>query len=140
NQAIETAGIRFGTRGLQRAYKPRPGLSHVDCSVDWIDGACLILRRSALDETGNFDERFFMYSEDEDLCFRLRQRGWLVCFCGAGSAFHHGAASSRLNKTAMLGRFYESQMLFLAKHRSQRSPFLYAAIMKAVLIIKHRLA
>src|SRR6185503_19393574 len=116
NQAIETAGIRFGTRGLQRAYKPRPGLSHVDCSVDWIDGACLILRRSALDEVGLFDERFFMYSEDEDLCFRLRERGWLVCFCSAGTVIHHGAASTEPARLSMLRQFYVSQLLFLSKH------------------------
>src|SRR6185503_16543142 len=136
NQAIETAGIRFGTRGLQRAYKPRPGLSHVDCSVDWIDGACLILRRSALDEVGLFDERFFMYSEDEDLCFRLRERGWLVCFCSAGTVIHHGAASSEPARLSMLRQFYVSQLLFLSKHFGRSSVFFYAIAMKTVLALK----
>jgi GT2 family glycosyltransferase len=96
-----------------------------------------MLRRAALEEAGIFDERFFMYSEDEDLCFRLRQRGWLVCFCGAGTAVHHGAASSQLHKMELVGHFYRGQLLFLSTHRSQRSTFLYAVLMKAVLILRH---
>jgi N-acetylglucosaminyl-diphospho-decaprenol L-rhamnosyltransferase len=136
NQAIEMAGIRIMSRGLRRTYQPRPGHALVDCSVDWIDGACLILRRPALDEVGLFDERFFMYSEDEDLCFRLRQRGWVVCFCGAGSAIHHGGASSEPTRLDMLRHFYLSQVLFLSKHRGRSSVFFYAVAMKTVLALK----
>jgi N-acetylglucosaminyl-diphospho-decaprenol L-rhamnosyltransferase len=136
NQAFELAGINLGSGWLRRTRPPNLDRNLVDCSVDWIDGACLMLRRTALDETGIFDERFFMYSEDEDLCFRLRQRGWLVCFCGAGTAVHHGAASSQLHKIEMLGQFYLSQMNFLSKHRSRRSVSFYVALMKTVLLLK----
>jgi len=134
NQAFELAGIRLGPSVLQRTR--RPELERNDCSIDWIDGACLMLRRSALEESGLFDERFFMYSEDEDLCFRLRKLGWLICFCGAGTAVHHGAASSRLDKIEMLRQFYLSQMLFLAKHCSRRATSLYTILMKTVLILR----
>ena len=98
-----------------------------------------MLRRAALDEAGFFDERFFMYSEDEDLCFRLRKRGWLVCFCGAGTAIHHGAASSRLNRIDMLRHFYLSQILFLLKHHGPCSAFLFAAAMRIVFVLKRLL-
>lgn len=137
NQAFELAGIKLGLGRLRRTRRPNLGRNLVDCSVDWIDGACLMLRRAALAEAGLFDERFFMYSEDEDLCFRLRKRGWLVCFCGAGTAVHRGAASSQLHKIEMLRHFYLSQMLFLSKHRSRRSTFFYAVLMKTVLVLKH---
>jgi N-acetylglucosaminyl-diphospho-decaprenol L-rhamnosyltransferase len=136
NQAFETAGFKFNARALSRTYRPVFDRDSVDCSVDWIDGACLILRRAALDEIGLFDERFFMYSEDEDLCLALKKRGWLVCFCGAATAVHHGAASSEHNRIAMLRQFYLSQMLFLSKHRGPLSAFLYTASMKVVLILK----
>lgn len=137
NQALERAGIKLGSSSLQRTRRPSPDDNHMDCSVDWIDGACLMLRRAALDEVGPFDERFFMYSEDEDLCFRLRKRGWLVCFCGGGTAVHYGAASSQLNKFDTLRHFYLSQMLFLSKHRGHYSVFFYAVLMKTVLVLKH---
>ena len=139
NQAFELIGIEAGLASLQRTRRPKLDRNLVDCSVDWIDGACLMLRRAALDEAGFFDERFFMYSEDEDLCFRLKKRGWLVCFCGAGTAVHHGAASSRLCKIDMLRHFYLSQMLFLLKHHGPFSAFLFAVAMRTVLVLKRLL-
>lgn len=139
NQAFETAGIKFRSRRLRRSYQPNLDRTLVDCSVDWIDGACLMLRRAALDEIGLFDEQFFMYSEDEDLCFRLGKRAWLVCYCGAGTVVHHGAASSERDRLDMLRHFYLSQMLFLSKHRSPGSSFFYAAAMSAVLVLKRLL-
>src|SRR5882724_2827181 len=139
NQAFELTGIEVGLGSLQRTRPPKLDRNLADCSVDWIDGACLMLRRAALDEAGFFDERFFMYSEDEDLCFRLRKRGWLVCFCGAGTAVHHGAASTRLNKIDMLRNFYLSQILFLLKHHGPFSAFLFAAAMRTVLVLKRLL-
>ena len=139
NQAFELTGIEVGLGSLQRTRPPKLDRNLADCSVDWIDGACLMLRRAALDEAGFFDERFFMYSEDEDLCFRLRKRGWLVCFCGAGTAVHHGAASTRLNKIDMLRHFYLSQILFLLKHHGPFSAFLFAAVIRIVLVLKRLL-
>lgn len=139
NHACELAGIRLGSGRLQRTRRPKLDDALPDCSIDWIDGACLMLRRAALDEAGAFDERFFMYSEDEDLCFRLRQRGWLICFCGAGTAVHHGGASSQLDSVEMSRHFYRSQMLFLSKHHNSRAVVFYRIAMKSVLIFKRSL-
>lgn len=139
NQALETAGINFKSRRLRRSYVPSLDRTLVDCSVDWIDGACLMLKREALDEIGLFDEQFFMYSEDEDLCFRLEAGGWLVCYCGAGTVVHHGAASSERDRLDMLRQFYLSQMLFLSKHRSPGASFFYSAAMRTVLVLKRLL-
>jgi GT2 family glycosyltransferase len=140
NQAVELTGIKAGLQYLKRTHRTQLDRRLADCAVDWIDGACLLLRRSALDEVGTFDERFFMYSEDEDLCFRLRQRGWQVCFCGGGTALHIGGASSQFHKSELLRQFYRSQMLFLSKHRGKGATFLYAVLMKTVLILKRWLA
>jgi GT2 family glycosyltransferase len=136
NQALETAGIRFRSRWLRRSYEPRLERAMVDCSVDWIDGACLMLRRKALDEIGLFDEQFFMYSEDEDLCYRLEARRWLVCYCGDGTVVHRGGASSELHRFDMLRQFYVSQLRFLSKHRNPGSSFFYSALMRVVLGVK----
>jgi len=95
-----------------------------------------MIRRAALDEVGLFDEEFFIYSEDEDLCFRLRKHGWTICYSAKGSARHHGAASTSQNRFEMLRHFYSGQILFLSKHRSHASVFLYGIAMKTVLILK----
>ena len=138
NQAFEQAGVMdwINWKYLRRSHRPTPDQNELDCSVDWLDGACLMIRRAALDEVGLFDEEFFIYSEDEDLCFRLRKHGWTICYSAKGSARHHGAASTSQNRFDMLRHFYSSQMLFLSKHRSQASAFLYAVAMKTVLLIK----
>src|SRR2546423_10329461 len=138
NQALEQAGVmgRIKWKYLRRNHRPTPDQNELDCSVDWIDGACLMIRRAALDEVGLFDKEFFIYSEDEDLCFRLRKHGWTICYSAKGNVRHHGAASTSQNRFDMLRHFYSSQMLFLSKHRSHASAFLYAIAMKTVLFIK----
>ena len=138
NQALELAGVSkgLGWRSLRRTCRPKTGGSARDCSVDWIEASCLLVRRTALDEVGLFDERFFMYSEDEDLCLRLRKNGWLVCFTDAGTAVHRGGASAELSRAENLVHFYLSQMRFLLKHRSRAAVKLYTAANWASLTLK----
>lgn len=139
NQAFELMGLAaiLPWRYSRRTRRPRLDENLLDCSVDWIDGACLILRREALNEVGLFDEQFFMYSEDEDLCSRLRQAGWSICFSALGTAIHHEGASSNKKRLEMLCHFYLSQMLFLSKHRGHISVFFYLVSMRSALIFKY---
>lgn len=60
--------------------------------VDWAMGAALLLRRAALDEVGVFDEGYFMYSEETDLCLRLARAGWETWFLPAAVVVHHDSA------------------------------------------------
>ena len=138
NQAFELTGFSYVSRWryLRRTSRLRLSKNLVDCSVDWVEGACLILRRAALDQVGLFDERFFMYSEDEDLCARLKQHGWSVCFSAGGTAIHHGRASTTQNRVEMLGHFYSSQLLFLSKHSGFIAVLLYMASMSVVLTLR----
>jgi GT2 family glycosyltransferase len=64
--------------------------------VDWVSGAAIWLRRRALDDIGGWDERYFMYLEDTDLCWRLRKSGWEIAYEPAGVVLHvQGASASR---------------------------------------------
>jgi GT2 family glycosyltransferase len=64
--------------------------------VDWVSGAAIWLRRRALDEVGGWDERYFMYVEDADLCWRLRRSGWEIAYEPAGVVVHvQGVSTSR---------------------------------------------
>ncbi len=63
-------------------------------SPDWVSGACLLIRRSLLEQLDGFDERFFLYSEDVDLCRRARETGATILFEPAVTALHTGGASA----------------------------------------------
>jgi N-acetylglucosaminyl-diphospho-decaprenol L-rhamnosyltransferase len=64
--------------------------------VDWVSGSAIWLRRDALDEIGGWDERFFMYLEDVDICWRLGRAGWEIAYEAAGVVVHiQGAVTSR---------------------------------------------
>ncbi|HVA24476.1 MAG TPA: glycosyltransferase family 2 protein [Chloroflexota bacterium] len=84
--------------------------------ADWLVGACLLMRRSALDEVGFFDERFFMYSEEMDLCYRLRSAGYEVWYVPEAEVVHHEAASSSQDLFRRNVNFHESRYRFFRKH------------------------
>ncbi len=66
-------------------------------SVDWVSGAAIWLRRTALDAVGGWDERYFMYMEDLDLCWRLKRAGYDVAYEPGGAVTHvQGASTSRM--------------------------------------------
>lgn len=83
--------------------------------VDWVSGASLMLRRGALEETGLLDENFFLYFEDNDLCLRLRQKGWRIYFNPRMSVLHWGGRSLAQNEAAQKEYFY-SLLYFYNKH------------------------
>lgn len=57
--------------------------------VDWVLGACMLIRRSALQDVGLMDERFFLYFEDVDWCYRMQKGGWRVCYVPEARMVHH---------------------------------------------------
>jgi N-acetylglucosaminyl-diphospho-decaprenol L-rhamnosyltransferase len=83
--------------------------------VDWVSGACMLVRRRALEDVGPLDERFFMYFEDADLCRRARQRGWRVRYEPALEAAHHTGGSSH-NRPRAVWLLHKSAFLYHRKH------------------------
>lgn len=82
--------------------------------VDWISGACMLVRRAAFDEVGGFDERYWMYWEDADLCRRLTDRDWSVYFERAAVVHHASGASGTSYRT--IRAFHESAARFACTH------------------------
>ncbi len=91
-------------------------------TVDWVSGACMLARRDALADVGGFDERYFLYWEDADLCRRLRSRGYIVRYAPFATAVHQGGHSSRGAKVPAVRAFHESAYLYYATHVAPASP------------------
>lgn len=92
--------------------RPRP--------VDVIKGACLLLRRAALDEVGVLDEGYFMYTEEVDLCYRLVTAGWERWWVPQATVVHYGGASARQAAQEMYVHLYRSKVQFYRKFGGPR--------------------
>lgn len=83
--------------------------------VEAIKGACLLLRRSALDQVGWLDDSYFMYTEEVDLCYRLNQAGWELWYEPAAIVTHIGGASASQTSEEMALHLYRSKVHFYRK-------------------------
>jgi N-acetylglucosaminyl-diphospho-decaprenol L-rhamnosyltransferase len=93
-----------------------PAAYDVAGAPDWVSGACILVRRSVLEELDGFDEGFFMYCEDIDLCRRLRSAGHELVFEPQAVVSHEGGASAP--RTSLLPVLAASRIRYAAKHRS----------------------
>ncbi len=87
--------------------------------VDWVIGNGMMFKRAELQDVGGFDEWFFGYHEDVDLCLRARQRGWRVVYVGAASIYHHGGAAAGATAKMPFPTVYflgRNAFLFARKH------------------------
>lgn len=103
-------GNRLTRRNLNFSYEQAP------LEVDWVTGACLLLRRSAFEEIGGMDTGFFLYWEDADLCRRLRSSGWKTAFVPLATAVHVGGRASRHARLRALVAFHRSAYRYYRKH------------------------
>ena len=100
--------------------------------VDWVSGACMFVRRDALDEVGFFDERFFLYWEDVDLCKRIGAGGWKVVYYPKATIEHCVGGSSERNLVRYVFEFHKSAYLYFVKHYKSCRFFLNPLIILAL--------
>ncbi len=98
-------------------------------AVDWVHGAFMLCRRSALEEIGGFDPDYFMYAEDMDLCYRLRRKGYRVAYVDEAAAVHVGQASSaKLFGAKPTAQILRSTILFFRKHRGRHAAWAFRTL------------
>ena len=90
-------------------------LADVSGTVDWISGACLLIRVTALAAVGGFDPAFFLYFEETDLAHRLRESGWTCTYTPEARVFHHRSQSADQNIGARDRHYYASKMTYAAR-------------------------
>lgn len=105
-------------RGLTRALFRRPLHDWAvaePLGVDWVSGACLLVRRAAIEQVGGLDEAMFMYFEDNDWCRRMRLASWQVWYVPTVAITHIGGAGLKQNPAARAA-YYRSLAHFYRKH------------------------
>lgn len=101
---------------LRRRFRPVWARRVTAGPVPWVKGAALAFRRAAFEQVNGFDERFFLYAEDIDLCFRLRQAGWEVRSAPEARVVHVEGASTRQARAASTAHFFDSLARFYRLH------------------------
>lgn len=124
------------------SHGPDKSLAVTD--ADYVEGACMLVRREALDQVGGLDEGFYMYAEEVDWCLRMRRAGWRVVYLPQTRIIHLGGGSSKGNKgnTRREAMLYRSRVRFFRIHYGP----VQAALLKgliygftAIKIVCHRL-
>lgn len=86
--------------------------------VDWVSGACMMIRREVFEAVGGMDEGYFLYWEDADFCRRVSNAGWRTVYYPVAGAMHMGGRSSRHATDASLQAFHRSAFRLFWKHAS----------------------
>ncbi len=100
------------TRSYQRTELEDTGPT---LTVDWVSGACFLVRRTAFEQVGGFDEAYFMYAEDVDLCWRLGRSGWRVGYVTEAEVVHLQGVSTDRHPYRMIAEHHRSLMRFAAR-------------------------
>jgi N-acetylglucosaminyl-diphospho-decaprenol L-rhamnosyltransferase len=123
-------------RGVERADPNALALAAARYSTEhepaWVSGSCLLTRRTLLEAAGGFDEGFFLYEEDVDLCVRVGRLGYRVLFTPAAELLHHkGRSMARVPDRARF-EYHRSHLLYYRKHRGAATVALLRAYLAAL--------
>jgi len=120
-------GIRHdGNYEMQNWDQDRPH------PTDVLLGACIMLPRPALEQVGFMDEDYFMYTEETDLCYRLKRTGWQLFWLPTAQVVHFGGQSTKQAAREMFLRLYQSKTLFFRKNYGVFTAFIYKLLLFSV--------
>jgi N-acetylglucosaminyl-diphospho-decaprenol L-rhamnosyltransferase len=105
---------------------------------DWLNGCCILIRTATAREIGLWDERFFLFYEDADLCIRLVRAGWSVALCEQARVVHLGHASISVPQleTTMSRQMLRSRYLYFRKHHGRAKAFLVVQEVRVALLAR----
>lgn len=122
----------------------RYNLSFLDpdatAEVDAVVGACMLLRTGVVREAGLLDETFFMYGEDLDWAFRIKQLGWRVVYYPAITVLHYKRAASTRRAIPSIRAFYDAMRIFHRKHYAATTPAPLNALIELGITCKEAIA
>lgn len=131
--------------GISRLFPDNPRfngyqLGHLDPDesypIDCLVGAFMLVRRSAIEDAGMLDEEFFMYGEDIDWCYRIKQAGWDIYYNAETKITHYKGASSRRRPFKIVYEFHRAMYLFHCKHYAKHYSWMTNALVYTGIGIK----
>lgn len=102
---------------------------HTTAEIDVLAGAYMLVRKSVLDTIGGFDEKFFMYGEDIDLSYRIKQAGFYNAYFAYSAIIHFKGESTAKGSLNYVRVFYQAMQLFVQKHFQGSGAFLYRSLL-----------
>lgn len=108
--------------------------------VDSVVGAFMMLRREAIRDVGLLDESFFLYGEDLDWAFRIKEKGWKVLYNPGVVILHHKGESSRRNRYRATLEFYRAMLVFYHKHYARQTSLPLRWLIVAAIYLRGSLA
>jgi GT2 family glycosyltransferase len=119
---------RFSRRAQQTANHP--------LAVDWVTGACLLIRKKTIQEIGPMDDNLFLFAEDLDWCLRTRRNGWKVVYLPSVCIVHYGGESAKKNLQVKISSFYFKRLYFAQKYRGRLSLLILKVVSFVELVVK----
>lgn len=124
-------GLRRYFPGVELFH--RYALTHIapeeSLDVDALSGACLLVRRDVYAQTGGMDDVFFMYGDDLDWCYRIRQQGWKIRYCADAPIIHYGGQGGAHRVSySLIYHYYQAMWLFYRRHYRRQYNFVVTGL------------
>jgi len=87
--------------------------------VDWIMGACMLVRSTTVTNVGMLDDDYFFYAEEMDWCFRIKKNNWKIWYITNAQIYHLGGGSSHRSSLPQLCLLYKGKLLYFRKHHGK---------------------
>jgi GT2 family glycosyltransferase/lipopolysaccharide/colanic/teichoic acid biosynthesis glycosyltransferase len=104
---------------------------NIETEVDVLPGSLMFIRREILETIGYFDETFFMYGEDVDLCYRITKQNWKIMYVPETKAIHYKGESTKKSEFSFVSNFYTAMLIFANKHFKHR----YSIFLRMLLVM-----
>jgi GT2 family glycosyltransferase len=140
------AGMLYELLGLSKMFPNHPLFGRYKMldfdhgsqrEVDQPEGACLLMRRSVIDEVGPLDEGFFMLFEEVDWCYRIKKANWKIWFSPQAKVVHHYGQSIKQVKAKMILSSHRGLHRYWKKHLSKGCEFLDAPVYLGLMILAY---
>jgi GT2 family glycosyltransferase len=128
--------LHLDTLWAYDAYRPERWDTLTPQPVDVLLGACLMVRRAVVKQVGLLDEDYFMYSEEVDLCYRIRQASWTIYWLPEAEVVHFGGQSTRQVADEMFLQLYRGKVLYFRKHHGQPAGSLYKLVLFTAAVLR----